>query len=120
MVKTDMICIACPIGCSMEVEPVVNGTTTYKVTGYKCPRGKEYAIKEMTNPTRMVTSTVVIEGAHLPRLPVRTSQAIPKDKIFECMKVLDSLKVKAPIKAGDIIIENVCGSDSDIVATRSM
>ncbi|MBM7613772.1 DUF1667 domain-containing protein [Alkaliphilus hydrothermalis] len=120
MCKTAMICIACPMGCKMEIETITNGVTKYVVTGNKCPRGEKYGIKEMTNPTRMVTSTVKVKKAHLNRLPVRTSDAIPKDKIFECMKRLEEVEVDGPIKVGDIIIKNLLGLEVDIIATRSM
>lgn len=117
---TNMICIACPLGCKMEIKTIVNGSTAHRITGNKCPRGEQYAIKEMTNPTRMVTSTVLIENSHLPLLPVRTSEAIPKDKIFECMKVLDDVRLKGPVKAGDVVVENLLGLGIDIIASRSM
>lgn len=118
--KTSMVCIACPLGCKMEVETITNGNTRYIVTGNKCPRGEKYGVKEMTNPTRMVTSTVKIKNAHLSRLPVRTSDAIPKDKIFECMKELEAVQLDGPIKVGDVIIKNLLGLEIDVIATRSM
>lgn len=115
-----MVCIACPLGCKIEVETITNGVTKYAVTGNKCPRGEKYGIKEMTNPTRMVTSTVKMKNGHLNRLPVRTSDAIPKEKIFECMKNLEEIQVEGPIKVGDVIIKNLLGLEIDIIATRSM
>ena len=120
MTNNNMICIACPLGCKMKIETVVNGSTDHIITGNKCPRGEQYAIKEMTNPTRMVTSTVLIENSHLPLLPVRTSGAIPKDKIFACMQVLDEVKVQGPVKMGDVVVENLLGLGIDIIASRSM
>lgn len=120
MNKTEMVCIACPLGCKMEIQALVNGKTSYIVSGNKCPRGENYAINEITNPTRMVTSTVIMKNGHLSRLPVRTSNAIPKDKIFDCMKVLEEIQVEGPIKIGDIIIKNLLGLDIDIIASRSM
>lgn len=118
--KTQMVCIACPVGCKLEVEAVQNGEVTYVVSGNRCPRGEKYGVKEMTNPTRMVTSTVKIKNAHLSRLPVRTSDAIPKGMIFECMKALDEVTVEAPIKAGDVVIKNLLGLEIDVIASRSM
>lgn len=120
MSKRSMVCIACPRGCQMEVEVVSNGVTKYVVSGNQCPRGEQYGIKEMSNPTRMVTSTVVMKNGHLSRLPVRTSDAIPKDKIFECMRTLDQIEVEGPVKVGDVIVKNLLGLEIDIIATRSM
>ena len=113
-----MVCIACPLGCKLEA--VAKDNRNYMVTGNKCPRGEKYAINEMTCPTRMVTSTVVFIKGHLKRLPVRTSRAIPKDKIFDCMKLLEELRVEGPIKAGDVIVQNLFGLGIDILASRSM
>ncbi len=120
MSKREIICIACPRGCKMEVEAITNGVTKYAVSGNLCPRGEKYGIKEMSNPTRMVTSTVVIKNGHLSRLPVRTSEAIPKNKIFDCMKTLDQVQVEGPIKVGDVIVKNLLGLEIDVIATRSM
>ncbi len=119
MKKHELICIACPLGCSLEVEENYS-PNQYLVSGNKCPRGEQYAIKELTNPTRMITSTVKISNSHLCRLPVRTSDAIPKGKIFECMEVLNNIQVKGPVKAGDIVVEKLMGLDVNIIATRSM
>lgn len=117
MEKKEMICIVCPMGCHMEVE---KNKDEYIVTGNKCPRGKEYAVKESTNPTRVITTTVKVKGGLLNRLPVKTKGDIPKGKIFECMKVIDRIEVQAPISVGDIIVKDVLGTGVDIVAARSM
>lgn len=118
--KQEMVCISCPMGCNMDVEIIVSGITSYNVSGNKCPRGEEYAIKEMTNPTRVITSTVKLKNGHLPRLPVKTSEPIPKGNIFDCIKVLDTVEVTSPVKVGDVIIENLLGLDINIIASRSI
>ncbi|QEK10906.1 DUF1667 domain-containing protein [Crassaminicella thermophila] len=117
MEKHELICIVCPMGCRLEA---IKEKEEYKIEGNKCPRGKEYGIKELTNPTRVVTSTVRIKGGMLNRLPVKTNGDIPKEKIFECMKLLDLIEVEAPIKAGDIIVKDLFGTGVDIIAARSM
>lgn len=119
MIKKEMICIVCPIGCQLEVEGDEN-SSDFKVTGNQCKRGVEYAIKEITNPTRILTSTVKIRNAHLNRLPVRTNKPIPKDKIFDCMKEINKVVVTAPIKVGDVVIKNILGTGADVVASRDM
>ncbi|SCY67131.1 DUF1667 domain-containing protein [Alkaliphilus peptidifermentans] len=120
MKKQNMVCIACPLGCQIEVEHKQNGEDQYIVTGNKCPRGKDYGIKEMTNPTRVLTSTVKIKNAHLNRLPVRSIGEVPKGLIFKCMDEIDDVEVISPIKVGDIIIKNIMNTGIDIVASRSM
>jgi CxxC motif-containing protein len=113
----DMICICCPIGCSLHIE---KSGDEFKVTGNKCPRGKKYAITEMTAPQRIVTSTVkVVEGIY-PVISVKTSDAVPKEKIFEIMDILSDIEVKAPVQVGTVLVENVAGTGVNIVATRDM
>ena len=86
------------------------------VTGHTCPRGKEYGISEMTNPTRMVTGLVRVAGTRRP-LPVKTRTAIPKGKIAEVTNLLANTTVLPPKKIGDLVIENACGTGVDVVAT---
>ena len=99
----DLICITCPRGCHLKVDENNN----YEVTGNACPRGAVYGFNEVTNPQRVVTSTVRTNSAEFPRCPVKTNGAIPKGKMFEAMKMLDDIILETPIKAGDIVIENL-------------
>lgn len=114
--KKELICIACPIGCHLEIYP----EDDYRVEGNQCKRGITYGKKELIDPTRMITSTVVIEGGIYPRIPVITKGEVPKDKIFEVMKEINKVIVKSPIKRGTVVIENVLGTGVDIVTSRSM
>lgn len=107
-----MICIVCPRGCHLEVDENLN------VTGHACKRGEVYALNEIKNPTRMITSTVKVIGGEITRLPVVTSAPIPKGKIFAVMDELDKVIVQAPIALHDIIIKNILHLNVDIIATR--
>jgi CxxC motif-containing protein len=118
MKKQELICINCPLGCHLEVtktEP-----DGWLVEGNQCNRGKTYAIKELTAPTRILTTTVIINNGILKRLPVRTNEALPKDKIFEAMKLINKITVNAPIEMGEVIITNILDTGVDIIASRSM
>ncbi len=119
MKKKEMICIVCPIGCSLQVVEDPTNESGYIVRGHQCDKGRVYGIKEMTNPTRLITSTVKIKGGDLPRLPVRTDREIPKNLIFDSMKIINEIEVEAPISMGDILVENILESGSNIVASRS-
>ena len=112
-----VICVRCPMGCYITVYKKNN---EYIIHGNQCPLGKEYAIQEITNPVRIVCSTVKIENAIYPRLPVRTDKPVPKSKIFEIIRELKNVTVKAPILRGQIIIKNVAGTDANIIAERTM
>lgn len=113
----EMVCICCPKGCSLQIQQKDN--SDYIVTGNKCPRGKQYAINEITAPTRIVTSTVKIQGATYPVICVKTTAPIPKEKIFEVMDILNDVSVKAPIKIGDVVVHNIANTGIDIVATKN-
>lgn len=114
----NIICIVCPIGCHLKVTETDGGG--WLVEGNACKRGEVYGVKEMTNPTRVVPTTVKIVGGELNRLPVKTKEAVPKNLIFEVMAEINKVCVYAPVKVGDVIIENVCDTGVDIVASRSM
>lgn len=110
-----MICINCPKGCEMDV--TVDGANV-SVTGNSCPKGEEYAKAEVTNPTRMVTGLVKVAGTRRP-LPVKTRRAIPKGKIAEVTNLLANTTVLPPKRIGDVILEDVCGTGVDVVATAN-
>lgn len=116
----NLVCIVCPVGCRLTIEEDQTIEQGYKITGNKCKRGIAYGIEEMTHPTRMVPTTVKIEGAFLNRLPVRTDKPISKDLIFKAMDVINDYTASAPVKMGDVLIENILGTDVNIIATRSM
>lgn len=116
----NMTCIVCPLGCELKVTKDDLSQVGYIVEGNKCFRGVDYGIKEMTYPTRVLTTTVIIWNASVKRLPVRTSGAIPKYLIKEAMKLINNVEVKAPVRAGQIIINNILDTGVDIIASRSM
>ncbi|GAB7140747.1 DUF1667 domain-containing protein [Deferribacterales bacterium RsTz2092] len=111
---TELTCVCCPIGCLLQVDEA-NG---YLVSGNKCPRGLAYGKKELTNPTRVITSTVWLKGGDIARLPVKTDAEIAKGQILEAVKLLDGVSVQAPVKVGDVVLSNVLGSEVNFVATR--
>jgi CxxC motif-containing protein len=90
------------------------------VTGNFCPRGAQYAKEELTAPTRMLTSTVRVEGGRLPLLPVVSAKKLPKERVVDCAEALRSVSVKAPVHAGDVVAANILGLGVDVVASRDM
>ena len=113
---TELICITCPKGCHLKVDEE-NG---YAVTGNSCPRGAVYGKSELLHPVRTITSTVRIEGGSLPRLPVKTDKPLPKEKMMDCMELLDGILVRSPVHVGDVLAEHILGTDVNIVATKTM
>ena len=118
MKRKELICIGCPMGCPIVVE--MEDGKVLSVTGNTCPRGESYARKEVTNPTRIVTTTVRVDGGKVPMINVKTEQDIPKNKIFECIAALRGVTMKAPIHIGDIILENVADTGVNIVAAGNV
>lgn len=118
MEERKLICIGCPMGCPLTVE--VDGGEVVSVTGNTCKRGDVYARKEVTNPTRIVTSTVRVTGGDRDMVSVKTKEDIPKGKIFECVKALKGVSVQAPVHIGDVILEDVAGTGVPIVATKNV
>ncbi len=110
----ELTCIVCPMGCSLKVE--LEGDKIISVEGNTCPRGNNYAVAEFTDPQRTVTTTMKCENGQI--LPVKTDRTIPKDKIFECMKIVNSNVAHLPVSVGDVMIEDVFGSN--IVATANI
>jgi len=111
-----MICIECPKGCRLTVD--VENSKLIKVTGNKCPKGEKYAISEIENPERILTSTVSGEGLDLKMVPVKTDRPIPKSKIFDAIHEIKKLKAARPLKPGDIIVKNFLGLGVNLISTR--
>ena len=118
MENRDLICIGCPLGCPLTVTIENNEVTA--VTGNTCPKGDAYARKEVTNPTRIVTSTVCVEGGVAPMVSCKTASDIPKGKIFDVANALKNVVVKAPVAIGDILLANVADTGVDIIATKNV
>lgn len=119
MAIRELTCISCPLGCPLKVETDENGAVL-QVTGNTCKRGEVYGKKEVTAPERTVTSTVAVVGGSAPLVSVRTKTDIPKGKIFQCMEAIRAAKIQAPVHIGDVVVENVCGTGVDVVATKAV
>jgi CxxC motif-containing protein len=116
MNMTELICIVCPRGCHL----LVDKQEGYTVTGHGCPRGEAYGRAELSNPTRVLTSTISIRGARYRRCPVKTAAPIPKGLMFEALQLLKQAAIDSPVSMGQIIVENLCGTGVPLVATRDL
>lgn len=115
METKEMTCINCPMGCALTINIDEDNIT---VTGNTCPRGEAYAKTEVTNPTRIVTST--IETSNGLRVSCKTASPIPKGMIFNIMNEIKNTIANVPINIGDVLIKNVCGTGVDVVATKNI
>ncbi|MEA4912502.1 MAG: DUF1667 domain-containing protein [Oscillospiraceae bacterium] len=110
----ELVCIVCPAGCRITVGD--DG----KISGYTCERGLHYAQNETTCPKRVVTSTVKAVGGLHRRLPVRTNGEIPKTDMLAAVRALNALTVRAPVRAGEVVLADVLGTGVDFIASRDL
>lgn len=108
-----MICIVCPMGCHLVIDD------NHKVSGNNCLRGVKYALSEISNPRRTLTTTIQTNLKQQPRVSVKSSLPLLKDKIFPVMAFLHTIIIDHPVKIGNIIISNVLDTGVDIVATKN-
>lgn len=112
-----LVCIGCPRGCRLTIE---EKDGEFIVSGNSCPRGKAFAVSEMTMPKRTICSTVKTLFPDVPVLPVRVSDDIPKDKIFDVMREINAVTLTERIGRGDAVIKNVLGLGVDVIATSDL
>ena len=110
----ELTCIVCPRGCRLKVDD------NMEVTGNACPRGKAYAINELTHPTRTITSSIRVTNRPYTLVSVKTDKPVPKEKIFDVMKEIDTIQVAAPTHIGQVVKENILGLDVNIVITKNI
>lgn len=113
----EMTCITCPNGCHLQIE---EKDEKILVTGNRCKRGETFAISELTHPMRTICSTVRTTCRAVPVLPVRVSQEIPKERIFDVMREINRVVLDHPVSAGDVIIPHVLGLEADVIATSNV
>ena len=112
----ELVCIVCPKGCRLHVDE----ENDYAVTGNSCPRGAEYGHNEIKNPTRVLTSTVKLNGGLYRRCPVKTDRAVPKGKLMEIMQALNEVTLTAPVQIGQIALENAAGTGANVIVTKNL
>jgi CxxC motif-containing protein len=118
MSTRELTCIGCPMGCALIVE--LEGKEVISVKGNSCKIGENYGKKECTSPTRVVTTSVLVTGGESEMLSVKTEKDIPKNMIYQCITALKEVVVKAPIRIGDVVLENVLNTGVNIIATKNV
>lgn len=117
-------CTTCPSECllTVEVERDVDGAVAAvrSVTGNNCPRGNKFAHQELTCPIRVLTTTVAVSGGDEALLPVRTAEAIPLALHAQAMSLIRGLVVNAPIRMGDVVLENLLDTNINLIASMDI
>ncbi len=101
----------------MSSESNVSG---YTITGHLCRRGESFVLAEMTDPIRILTTTLPVDNSGMERLPVRSDKGIPKTKLLDCMNELKQIRISKPVYIGQIIVENILMTGANIIASRSL
>lgn len=118
MEQRKITCIVCPLGC--EIKASMDGDKIVDISGYSCEKGKSYAISEITDPRRTLTTTMRVRDGKSPLVSVKSQKPIKNDLLFSCMKQINMAEVIAPVKIGDTVIKNIYDTGVDIVATKSI
>lgn len=116
--ELEITCIVCPIGCKILVKS--DGKKVDVLSGYKCKKGIDYALYETIDPRRILTFSVLVKNGEWPLVSVKSSKVVPKDKIFDVLVEVKKTIIKAPVKLGDIVIQNVLDTNIDILATKTV
>jgi CxxC motif-containing protein len=116
MEQRKMICISCPLGCSLEVNILDDDI---EIKGNKCKRGEQYGLNEIKDPKRIVTSTIRVLNGKKSLASVKTDKEISKMKMFDIINVINTIQVDAPVKVGDVLIKNIFETGVNIVATSN-
>lgn len=118
--RLELICVCCPMGCSLLVEKTSDAEATY-LSGAGCARGKKYGVREAIRPERVVTTTVFVAGVAEP-LSVRTSAPVPRELMGQVVAAAKrAAEARAlPVRTGDVVVQNVCDTGADVIATKDV
>ena len=113
-------CSVCPVGCDLNIIKDKSDHSLYKVEGNRCGRGQGYGIKTILEPSRVLTSRALLKDGPMSRVPVKTNGVIPEYLVDQCMEIIKTTVVSAPINTGDIIIKNILDTGVDLIAARKV
>jgi len=114
----EFICVTCPVGCTIRAE--IEDGQLLAAEGNVCKRGITFVKEELSAPRRMLTTTVQVRGGTLPLVPVRTTEAIPKELLLEVARTLRHIVIDAPVKAHQVVLADALGCGVDIITSRSL
>ncbi len=117
--NSTIICIVCPVSCPVDVEWTQEGGVT-GIKNHLCRLAFDYVEGELFDPRRLLTTSLPVDGGDWPLVSVKTDPPIPKDKMLEAMDEITGVRVDAPIAVGDVLITNLLGTGSDVIATRNV
>jgi len=117
--ETKITCIGCPLGCAVRLSLDDKGEVI-DIADNKCKEGQKYALEEYKHPVRALTATVLTQESRQPLLSVRTNKPIAKSMLVKVMPALAQIRVRPPIRAGEVVKTNILGSRADVIATSDL
>lgn len=114
----EFVCIICPNGCEISVE--MEDGEIISTTGAQCKRGVEYVNGEIHSPMRTLSTSVMVDGGDMPLASVRLTAPIPKDRIMDFMAEVKTIHLKAPVSIGQVVMNDVCGTNSQVIITKNV
>ncbi len=120
--RRELVCVICPNGCELEVEYQKQGEALEitKVEGQLCKKGPKWAESEIKGSVRTICTSVSVEGGELPLVSVRTTSPVPLNSIFDLMEEIKRIRLKAPVRSGQVILKNPKGLRTLIIATKDI
>ena len=119
MRTVEIVCVQCPMGCKLKIIMDEENKIS-DISGYTCERGKQYAVQEITDPKRIIPSSIKVVNGELPLVSVKTDRPVSKKLIPEIMIIIKKSTITAPVKVGQVLVKNILGTGADIVATRQV
>ncbi|MGM0396060.1 MAG: DUF1667 domain-containing protein [Bacillota bacterium] len=113
--KNKITCQVCPMACEIFIARKDNENVA---DGNRCGRGLEFVRKHMDSEDKIVTGRCLLSGGQMSRLPVATSDKIPVSLIDEVLMIIQKTKVHAPVKKGQILVENILGTGINVISQR--
>ena len=113
----EFTCIICPNGCEISADYEIQADQSVVIHSLE---GAEYVKQELTDPKRNIATSVLVEGGELPLASVRLTAPIPKARIFDAMDEIKKCRLKAPVKAGTVVIKGIVGLDADVIVTKNV
>lgn len=116
MKKMELTCVVCPNGCLLTVWEE-NGET--KVEGAACKNGISYGRTELTDPRRVLTTSVAVNDGSLPLVSVRSTAPIQKRFLKNAVAALKYISINAPVHIGDLVYQDPA-MDLTLLASRNV
>ncbi len=116
----DLVCKVCPMACNLKIVEDELDPSGYNIRGNRCNRGVEYGLKEITEPSRVLSSRVLLKNGPMGRVPVRTDAVIASHLVDDAMDLIRNTVAYAPLKRGDIIVENILNTGVNLIAARKV